>query len=255
MATGRTLQRWTRVFINGYDLSGYTVKIGPLENSYAPADLTTIADAVKGALPGQGSAKCGTLNGVFDNTATSGLHVLSSAQAGEKRLVTTCLGIRAEPAVGDPCFTVEASQLGYGEVDTGGAMTVSVPFGEWSSSASSLLYARAWGRILNANTTRTGANSATGGVDNGAASTTGGYMIYHITTGDGGNATISIDDSANDSAYSALSGATTGNIAMTTGVSGIVALSPTATVRRYLRWQLTLDTSVIVTFVLAFVRG
>jgi hypothetical protein len=37
--------------------------------------------------------------------------------------------------------------------------------------------------------------------------------------------------------------------------AGLVALSPTADVRRYLRWQLALTTLASIDFALAFVRG
>jgi len=146
---------------------------------------------------------------------------------------------------------------GYSARDDGGAQTVSLPFGEWANNATTLLYSKGWGVILNANTARTAANASTGGPDSGGQTTRGGYLVYHVTASSDAahTATISIDDSSDDASYGALSGATTGSITVTAGVSGIVALSPTATVKRYTRWQIALGTATSVTFVLAFVRG
>lgn len=254
MATGRTHYRWARVYMDGYDFSGYTRKIGPLSTVFDEADGTTWADAVKGAFPSQVHLTAGDFGAVLDND-TAGLFALK-ATAGTKRLVTTCVGIRAEPAQGDPCFTVEANQLSYGGSDDGGLATVSLPMGEWASSATSLLYPRGWGAILNPNTARTGTNSSTG-VDNLAATSTGGYMVYHVTASSNAShtATLLVEDSTDDNTYGAVSGMTTGSITVTAGVSGIVAIAPTASIKRYTRWQLTLGTATSVTFLMALVRG
>ena len=109
--------------------------------------------------------------------------------------------------------------------------------------------------MLHTKSAETAANSATGaGIDNGAASTAGGYLAFMGFAGNG-TATISIDDSADDSSYSALSGATSGELDFSSVQFGLVALGTTATVRQYLRWQLALNTATTVTFALAFVRG
>ena len=79
-------------------------------------------------------------------------------------------------------------------------------------------------------------------------------MTWQVFAGDG-TATISVDDSADDNTYGALSGATSGEIDFSSPSSGFVALATTATVKRYIRWQLSLNTANTVTFALAFVRG
>ena len=85
---GRTVSKYIRVYYDGYDVSGYASKIGPLQWEFNPADLTTFSDAVHGYLAELCMINVGTLNGNFDNTATSGLHALASAGAGSKHLVT-----------------------------------------------------------------------------------------------------------------------------------------------------------------------
>jgi hypothetical protein len=135
-------------------------------------------------------------------------------------------------------------------------LTVTVPFGGQANSAV-MKYADPWGVLVHAKASRTAANSSTTGIDNGAATTAGGYLMYQIFSITGtGTATVSIDDSADGSSYTALSGATSGAISNTSApTAGIVQLATTATVRRYLRWQLSLTGATACEFAIAFVRG
>ena len=255
MATGRTTSKHARVYVDGYDLSGYTRSIGPLLERYDEAGEAALTDGVKGYLPNHGELGVGTLNGLFDNTATSGLHVLATAGAGSRHIVTVAQGIRAAPAIGDPCYAGHFEQAGYVAEPNNGMVFATVPFDKTSAAATTRAYGKPWGVLLNAGTARTGANSATGGPDWGLSTAFGGFMAYHVLASSGAlhTATISIDDSADDSTYNALSGATTGSITVTAGVSGIVAVA--GTVNRYLRWQLSLGTATSVTFVLSFHRA
>lgn len=258
MALGRTKQKYIRVYAGGYDISGFGRTIGPLTTETDPVDMTvTMADAVKGYYKGQTNVNIGTFNGIFDNTATTGIHTVLNS-AGLLRTVVVAYGIRAAPADGDPCFCGQFDQQAYQVNDDAGALAVTIPFGGWSATATSLNYAQGWGTLLHANAARTsatGANTATG-YDNPkeAATSKGGFMVYEVLAGNG-TATISVDDSANNIDFLALSGATTGSISCAAGVSGLVALGTSATVRRYLRWQIAFGTATSVTFVTAFVRA
>lgn len=258
MATGRTLEKNYRFYADGRDLSGFSRSIGPFGVEADEADMTVWTDTVKGYLKNHYQVNLGTYNAVFDNTASTGLHALMGT-SGVQRTALLAMGIRAAPAAGDPCFGGQFIQSGYNATDDGGAVTVTIPWAGWSSSATSLLYAPGFGQLLHANGAETDANSSAGfdNLSSAATTTTGGYMVYQVLASSNAShtATISIDDSANNSDWVALSGATTGSITVTAGVSGIVALTPTATVRRYLRWQLALGTATSVTFVLAFMRG
>lgn len=247
--------------MDGYNVSGYARKIGPLTTEYDTVDLTALSDAIKGGLPGTGHLTTGALNGVLDPTATTGLHAIASAPAGTKRLVTVAIGMRAAPTMGDPCFTAQMSQLGYGAEDDGGAVTVSVPLGEYSADATTLLYSRGWGVILDpGSTARTDVNGSTG-VDDliapAVTSTRGGYMVYHVLASNAAGATgvIKTQDSDTNVSGDFDDLASTGVITVTAGVSGIVALAPTATVRQFLRHQLVFTTMTSITALIGFVRG
>lgn len=254
MATGRTVARWARVYADGYDLSGHVRTIGPLNWEFEAPVAAALSDAVQTVVLGAGMVSIDSLNAFLDNTATSGLHVVANG-AGVSRKVLIAQGIRAAPAAGDPAFIGEFEQLGYTVTpEMGGYAVANLPFGDAPATAGHLAYKKPWGHLLHAKGAETGANTATGGLNNGAASALGGYLCFQVFAGDG-TATISIDDSADDSNYSALSGATSGEIDFSTPTAGIVALGTGATVRQYLRWQLALNSATTVTFALAFVRG
>jgi len=268
MATGRTKPKWTRVFANGYNISGYGRSIGPLSVEYDEADLTTWTDTTRGYLRNIAQANLGTFNGVFDNTATTGLHALLGA-AGIIRTVIVAIGIRAEPTQGDPAFCGQFLQGAYQVQEDGGAVTVNIPWNGYSAEATTKLYPMSWGQLLHGNVTATGANTAVG-FDNptGAATTNGGYFIYQLlsTTSGAGTVTVSVQDSAtnlNDGAFANLATPlSSGAIAYNAlPAYGVVAMPPApsgaaTTIRQYVRWQLAFAGGMDqCTFVSALVRG
>lgn len=251
----RTVQKHTRVYVGGYDLSGYARSVGPLELTQDEADLTTFTDAVKGYLAAHAQANVGTLNAVTENTATTGSHAVLQPRAGSLQNVLVAIGMNAAPTLGDPTFGGQFLMKSYQAADEGNAAIVSAEFAGWASDATTLIHAAPFGVLLNPATARTGVNASAGTDYPGLAATAkGGYLCYQVLAGNG-TATISVDDSADNSAWAALSGATTGSINCAIVQSGIVALATTATVRRYLRWQMALGTATTVTFVLSFHRN
>lgn len=255
MATGRTLNKYRRVYVDGFDLSGFSRTIGPLDLMHAEVDLTAdMGDTVKGYLKGHTQVNVGVLNTVFDNTATTGIHAVLQS-SGVARTVLVAQGIRAAPAAGDPAFGGVFLQSGYQEVDAAGAATLTIPFAGWAEDAASLLFASPWGVLLHALGAETAVNTATGN-DNptGGATTNGGYFIYQVTAGNG-TATLSVDDSADNISFLALSGATSGSINTAVRSAAIVAIGTAATVRRFLRFQIAFGTATTVTFTSAFMRG
>jgi hypothetical protein len=254
MTDGRTILKYARVYIDGYDMSGYARTFGPLTCDFGGESMAAISDPVMGWLPGPSTVGIGTLNAFLDNTA-GGLHALASG-AGVKRTILIAQGMRAIPAAGDPAFMCELEQAGYSSDVSGIFTTVNIPFSN-SVRSGALLYPKPWGILVHANAAETGANSANG-IDLTDVSTLfGGYMTYQVLAAAGaGNmtATISVEDSASlGSGYAGL--VTTGSINCITPVAGIVALARTATVRRYVRWQLALGTATSVTFALGFHRA
>lgn len=261
MATGRTHHKWDRVFVSGYDVSGMSRTVGPLELTYDEHDLTAdMGDQVKGYQKGQTHANVGTLNAVFDNTAVTGIHALLGT-AGGIRLVMVCKGIQGVPADGDPAFCGQFIQGAY-QVVSGGAVTVSVPFQGHGSTATYLNYCMPWGILLHANAARTavqGVNAAVG-FDNptGAATSKGALFVWMVTAGDG-TATLLAQDAAvnNDGGFVNITSATTGLIDMSTPTGGIIYCAGVAgAIRQYVRWQISFagGTASTVTFLSALCR-
>lgn len=249
---GRTVAKYTRVYIAGFDMSGFTRTLGSLDWEFEERTDSAISDEAKNTILGQPTIGISAFNTMLDNAAAVGAHaVLQTADA--PRVTTVAIGDRAVPAAGDPIFTGEFLQKSYlGDLD---AAHVAVNVGiENTHAIGQTLYNNPWGVLHHALGAETGVNAGTG-QDNAAATTAGGYFVYHLTSSSG-TVTLSLDDSANNSAFTALSGATSGSIdASATPAAAIVGLGVTATVRQYLRWQLVFGTATTATFVSAFVRG
>lgn len=252
---GRTNSKWLRVYVDGYDLSGDARAIGPLALTYDEADLTGLSNAIKGYLPGHAQVSAGTLNAVLDNTATTGIHEVLST-AGGARTIMVAIGMRAEPAQGDPVFMGEFEQSGYGK-ETSGGVYVNIPFESSSSRASVIAYDNPFGVLLKAKAAVTAVNSSTGVDDYGASTAFGGYMTYHVFAGNG-TATIKVQHAStnSDGSFADLGGCTTGSIDCSSVKYGRVATTAkTTTVNRYIRWQIALGTATSVTFALGFHRA
>lgn len=256
MATGRTTPRNIRFYLDGYDVSGYAMGIGPLNWEFENEPLRAFTDEVKSVINGQAMLGLGELNGILDNTA-GGLHALA-AGSYQKRVAMVALGIRGAPAAGDPVYVGEFEQGAYTSAPAGaGFIAVNVPFNQPSVLGSNLQQVKPWGFLVHPKGAETTTNSATGLDDNGAASAKGGVFCYHIFTADG-TATVKLQDAStnSDGSFGDLSGATSGVVdASATPKSGIVALGVTATIKRYIRFQVVLGTATTLTFAAAFVRS
>ena len=255
MATGRTASKYMRVYMDGVNVSGYSRSIGPLRHVYDEANVTAdYGDDVKRYLSNMASIGVGTLNGVFDNDA-AGLYALAH-NAGVARTIMVPIGIRAAPAQGDPVFCSVNVQNSYGASDDAGAVMATAEFGEWHG-ASLAGYDRPWGTLLHAPGAETAANTATGVDDWGATTAFGGYMMYQIFASSVVSCTIKVQhaDTNSDGSFSDLGGCTVNAVTVGAPSAGIVATTaPTTSVKRYLRWQITIG-GTSVNFTLAFVRG
>lgn len=249
----RTIARYTRVYVAGFDASGNTRSIGPFSIEHAVAEYAGLSWEIKGGLLDMPAITIGDLNGIFDTTATTGLHALAKAWPGGYRNVMAAIGMGAEPAMGDWAFLARVGSLSYKAAQDGVAIVANVGFGQ--HEAKSLTYTKPWARILHAKDAAAAVNTAAG-LDNVADSHLGGYMMYHVFAANG-TPTIKVQDSANDIDFADLA-----PVSLTSGVlssfpaSGVVEIGHTATIRQYTRWQIVLGGGCTsVTFALALVRG
>lgn len=250
---GRTVLKYSKVYMDGYDITGNARTFGPLSWSFGEEDTTTLGDGVKGCLPGVAMMNVGTINSVLDNT-TGASHDRFTSQS--KRTIMLPIGFRAAPAQGDPVFCGQFMQKDFiHEVANGTAVTITAPFSGWASDATSVLYNKPWGWLLHAYGAETAVNTAVGIDDKGASSTSGGYMCYQLFSSNG-TVTLKVQDAATNTNPSFSDLVSSGSLnASVTPAHGLATLSNTATVQRYLRWQLTFGTATTATFAIAFVRA
>lgn len=248
----RTHIKHSRVYINGVDLSGYARTYGPLGWMFEAQPDAALTDEAKNILLGQGDIQAGALNAFLDNDA-AGLFA-NKAQGTQNLMIA--LGVNAAPAAGDPIFAWKFEDVGYKVEQGAGFVAANVPFGG-ASYSSTLTYRKPWGFLLHAKAVRTAVNASTGVDDNGASSALGGIFVYHLFSSNG-TVTLKAQHAAtnSDGSFADLTGATSGSInASVTPQSGMVALSTTLAVNRYLRWQIVLGTATTCTFALGFIRN
>lgn len=258
--TGRTVKKHIKAYIDGYDLSGDVMSVGPLSVKHDAELIAGLDWDVKSGLPGRAEVTIGTVNTILHTKATTdaGHNVLPTRQ-GDQVVVMIPVGMRADPVQGDPAFIGWFDMGGYMSNMDQDIVTVSVPLDKWSVDSGILSYSKVWGKLLHAKSAVTTANSAVGIDDNGASSSAGGWLQWQIFAVEGtGNVTIKVQEATtnSDGDFGDLTGATSGAIAHTAiPAAGIVQLSTTAAVKRYLRWQVVLDGITSATFALTFVRG
>ncbi len=262
MTTGRTLNKFSRVYVNGYDVSGHARSIGELAWSFAEGVDDPLTASIKGTWLGQATIAPGTINAIFDNTAITGIHALLGSPPA-KRTLLVAQGIQAAPANNDPCFGGQFLQTDYKTGPGADPVIATIGFGQTHAACSNPLYASPWGALIHALLAATAVNTATG-LDQGLTSTNrGGFMVYQVTTAAGAGditATLKVQDSDTnvDADFDDLLSTgviNCGAAGVAVPTSEIVALGATATVRKFIRWQIVLGTATSVTFALGFMRN
>ena len=258
---GRGVSKNNRLYLGcdtaALDLSCSTLATNAAGVDFAVDDMAAYCWSVKGGMLGQGTLSFGPVNVTLYTDATAALsaHDVLDDMAAQTVYPALALGLTAAPVIGSVCFATPMELKSYSGVE--GENTVTLTATMSSPNLPVMNYANPWGVVLHTLVAATAANTDTAAatvVDNGAESTSGGYMYYALTSVDAGTVTISVDDSDNGDTYDALSGATSG--ALSAPKAGIVQLGTTATVRRYLRWQVALAGGAsTATFFTAFVRG
>jgi len=208
---------------------------------------------VKGGLPDRGNLTLGPVN-MSLNAGTAELHDAMVALEGSQIAACLAVGIREAPTYGSPAFLFQGNLKSYQSAPAGGMVMATATL-SGDNAETNLMYSKPWGVVVHPLGTETTPNTATAGtiIDNGAATTNGGYLFYDYTVLDG-----SIDDGLallEESADAATWSTLILQPALTAPAAGIIQLAPGTTVKRYLRWQLGFDAATTATFFLAFVRG
>lgn len=238
--------------MDGVDLSGYARTVGSLGWEYEFQPARAFNDACLNVIAGVPTISASGHSAFLDNDA-AGEFVLAKTVATRNYVIA--YGTNAVAVAGDPMFAWQFEQGNYKAEGGNGFVGVTVELGS-ASYASTLTYGKPWGYVLHAKGAETAVNTAVGLDDFGAASALGGVFVYQLFSSNG-TITLKAQDAATNTnpSFADLSGATSGSIdASATPKSGMIALSTTAAVRRYTRWQIVLGTATTATFALGFIR-
>lgn len=210
-------------WINGYDLSGDVGMVNSVRDSQSLLDVTGIDKSAMERIPGIGDGEISFT--AFFNDAAGAAHPVLSAMGSTDKITTYSVG----SSLGGPAWSTLGKQTDYGGTrgeDGSLAFNVQVQTSDGEGLRA--------GELLTAGK-RTDTEATSGStVDGGAATSLGAVLYLHVFAFSGTDVTIKVEDSANGSAWSDLSGASFTSVT-SAPTSQRIALSASATVRRYLR--------------------
>ncbi|BFU90164.1 MAG: hypothetical protein NTAFB01_13510 [Nitrospira sp.] len=216
--------RLTRVYINGYDLTGFYRKQGA-ELTREVAESTVFGLSDKTYLPGLRDASL-SLEGIFDGAVDGIEQVLLAALSADPTLAVIC-----------PQGDAQANlALGFAALETKYSLDSSID--DVVSLANELQSTGGRDRLLIHHALASEVATGNGtSLDNGAQSTNGGVAYLHVPDITGiTNLAVTIEDSADNSSFATIltfAGVTADRNAQRVAISG--------TVRRYTRarWVFT----------------
>lgn len=219
--TGIGAQMW----VDQYNVSGDVGAIDSIASSRAQLDYTSIQDDYMVRLPGLGDGSI-SFSGFFNRTSPSLYASFGSAFGTAIAIVTAALGT----AIGSPAASLGVARATYTTTrGVDGSLLLA------AQGDSGIGYGTDWGVLLNSNVSATG--TATTTVDGGTASSTGAQAYLHITAVAAGTVTITVQDSPDNSTFTNVTGLAF--TASSTAVAEYKATAATATIERYLRYNVT----------------
>lgn len=227
------------LLVDGYDLSGDIQAIGNVGGGVAVLDVTGIDKSAYERIGGLRDGRIEVTTFFNPSRAHPVLSALPYTDVNVSYLRGTTLG--------NPAASLVAKQISYdGTRAADGMFTFGV-------SAQANSYGLVWGQQLTAGLrTDTTATDGTG-IDTTASADFGWSAFLHLTAFTGTNVTMTIEDSADDITYAAL---TDGSFGALTGIGTvrIAGATSTATVRRYIR-AVTSGTFTSATFAVVLHKG
>lgn len=230
-----------RLFVDGFDLSGDVGSISTIHGGGATLDVTGINSAANERI---GGLRDGSMTfSAFMNDAAGQAHQRLKTLPTADVLVTYLRG----PGIGNAAATLAAKQISYdGSRDNSGALTYTV-------DAQANAFGIEWGQQLtNGIRTDSTATSPATGLDTGVSLSFGAQAFLQVFAVTGTSVTVTLQDSADNSAFTTISGAVF-TAATTTGGQRL-ALANTATIRQYVR-AITTGTFTVASFCVQFTKN
>jgi hypothetical protein len=215
----------SNLWVDQYNVSGDVGAVDQINASRNLLDVTGIDAEFMERLPGLGDGSI-SFSGFFNPSAGAFHAAYGSAFGTALSQVTVSIGT----AIGDPAASIGAARTSYG-VTRGADGSIATS----AAAESGIGYGVDWGFLLNARASATG--TATTTVDNAVATSRGAQAYLHVTTVAAGTVTVTVEDSADNSSFDAVSGLAF--TATSAGTAQYLATSSTATIRRYLRYNVT----------------
>lgn len=213
-----------QLYVNGYDLSGDVGVINAVRDGQNLLDVTAIDKSAMERIPGL--ADGGIDFTAFFNDATDAAHDVLSPMGSTDKYVTYAVNT----TLGRPGWSLTAKQADYaGARAADGSLAFTV---QTQTSDGEGLRA---GEMLTAGIRTDTAATNGSSVDGTAATAFGAVIFLHVFDFDGTDVTISVEDSANNSAWAALTGASFAEIDAAGHHTERIVLASDAAVRRYLR--------------------
>lgn len=213
------------LYVGGYDISGDINSIDNLSTPLAVLDGTDITMSAKARLPGLRDAAA-SFTAFFDNDLGKE-HPVLSGLPGTDTLVTYCRGT----VLGNSAFAMRGLEVGYSGTRS--------PDGDYKLKTDVVGdgYGGEWGQLLTAGVRTDTTATAGSSIDTLAAASFGWSAYLNVMAFTGTDATVKVQDSADNSSFADLTAGAFAQITSTTpGWQRIgTANGSTATVRRYLK--------------------
>jgi len=241
MAANKTSGLGDGCYVGGYDISGDTQALSKIGGGPSTLDLTDITQSAHARV---GGIISGQLNfAVFHDVQPGQEHAVLSPLPRASAIVTYA---HQPGTIGSAAASILAKQIGYDpNRASNGMLTISV------ATQNSDGYPLEWGNFLTAGV-RTDTVATNGASLDGTAATAFGLSAYlHVFSITGTSVTVKLQDSADNSTFADITGAT---FAASTGRDyQRLETANNATVRRYVR-AVTTGTFTNAQFVVNFVR-
>ena len=234
----------TRLYVEGYDLSGDANSLGSAGWSQNLLDVTTLDSSAVKRLVGEASGQM-TVNVWFD-AATGKSHSVFTSLSGKQPTADQTVLVPLGSAVGSKSASIVAKQSDY-SVDSAPGSAVSGVV-NYSSTGTPLEF----GTMVTAHDDTITSSTSGSSVDDSASSSSGGSWVYQILafSAVGGNARwlVNLQHSSDNSSFSDVISA------YVTGVSAARG-EFTGTLNRYVKNRVVLDASSgSITFAIGYVR-
>lgn len=231
-----------RLLIDGFDVSGAVGSLGSIHGGPNPLVNTDITQSGMARIGGERDAGIAFSAWLEDTLVTGGHAALSSLPTGQ-RIVTYCRGT----AIGNMSACMVSRQINY-DPNRGADSSLTIAVSTQSDGSG-----LEWGEQLTPGLRTDGAATNGTALDSGVTSTLfGGQAYLQVNAFTGTSVTVKLQDSADNSTFADLAGAAF--IAATARGAQRLALSNSATVRRYVR-AVTTGTFSNAVFQVTFVRN